>query len=147
MLFDDLCKEFSDKLCDELFDELFDELCRERCNEIGDKLLYEVLKIGRAFKIYGAKMKVSTTIANVYNGRIFCHIWGVHRHSSRYLHRVSTKVSAICQPTIGRPIYGRHSTAAVYRPIRDRCLVVTSPRYHRRNTDTPLTYHRVFSYT
>ena len=35
-------KELSDELCD----ELFDELCCARCEEIGDNLLYEVLKIG-----------------------------------------------------------------------------------------------------
>ena len=41
-LFDESCKALSDELCD----ELFDELCCERCEEIGDNLLYEVLKIG-----------------------------------------------------------------------------------------------------
>ena len=63
-----------------------------------------------------------------------------------YLQRASTDIAvdtstdyrlrcwSNCQPTIGRPIYGRHSTAAVDRPIVDRCLVVTSPKYHRRNT-------------
>ena len=30
----------------ELSDELFDELCCARCEEIGDNLVYEVLKIG-----------------------------------------------------------------------------------------------------
>ena len=62
---------------------------------------------------------------------------------SSVLHGVSTDIAvdtsiecrarcrSICQPTIGRPIYGRHSTAAVYRPTVDRCVVVI---YHRRNT-------------
>ena len=73
------------------------------------------------------------------------------------LHGVSTGIAvdtsieyrprrrSICQPTIGRPIDGRHSTAAVYRRIVDRCLVVPLARYHRRNTNTPLTYHRLLS--
>ena len=33
-------------MCYELFDEVFDELCCKQCEEIGDKLLYELLKIG-----------------------------------------------------------------------------------------------------
>ena len=53
---------------------------------------------------------------------------------------------SICQPTIDRAIYGRHSTAAVYQPIVDRYLVVAPPIYHRQNIDTPLTYHRLLSY-
>ena len=38
-------------------------------------------------------MKTSTTVSQVYNIRIFCLSRGVHRHSGRYLNRVSTKVS------------------------------------------------------
>ena len=37
-------------------------------------------------------------------------------------------------------------TLQVYRPVVDRCLVVTPLTYHRRSTDTPLTYHRLLSY-
>ena len=35
----------------------------------------------------------------------------------------------------------------VYRPVVNRCFVVTPLTYHRRSTDTPLTYHRLLSYT
>ena len=38
-------------------------------------------------------------------------------------------------------------TLQVYRPVVNRCFVVTPLTYHRRSTDTPLTYHRLLSYT
>ena len=65
----------------------------------------------------------------------------------QFYHKVREVLQSAKVQTIGRTIYDRHSTAAVYRPIVDRCLVVTSPTYHRRSTDTPPTDHRLLSCT
>ena len=62
---------------------------------------------------------------------------------SSVLRECRPRCRSIRPPTMGWPIYGRHSTAAVYKPVVDRCLVVTSPTYHRRSTDTPPTHHRL----
>ena len=83
------------------------------------------------------KMKAPTTIAKVYNSRICCAIGVSTDTAFDSSMEYRPRCRSVCRPTIG------HSTATVYRPTVNRYLVVTLPSYHRRNTDTPLKYHRL----
>ena len=92
---------------------------------------------------YGTKMKASTTIAKVKNSRIFCTIWVVHLHRSRFLDQVSAKVS-VRMSTDNRsadiwPTLNNYSLSADSWSMFGRNIAALSPRKHRHTTEVSST--------